>query len=162
MLRRSAVLDAGGYRGEFRNAEDYDLWLRLARTQQLANMPEPLLRYRFSVGGMTLGRKWEQLFYIHLAQAAGSDPDIPLDEAAERARVTIGEVDRRWFMKQVASGTVRELVALRHWRDAVVVAMRFGREVGPRGLLHAPARTKSDLLLPARYRGAASARRGRG
>lgn len=132
MLRRSAVLEAGGYRGEFKNAEDYDLWLRLARTHELANVAEPLLRYRFSVDGMTLGRKWEQLFYVLLAQAAGGDPDVPLDEASERARVTIGEVDRRWFLTQVAVGTVRELVALRHWRDALVVATRFAREVGPR------------------------------
>ena len=65
-------------------------------------------------------------------QAAAGDPDIPLDEARERARVTISEIDRRWFLTQVALGTVRELVALRHWRDAVVVAMRFGQEVGPR------------------------------
>jgi hypothetical protein len=129
MLRRSPVLEAGGYRGEFNNAEDYDLWLRLVRTHQLANVAEPLLRYRFSVDGMTLSRKWEQLFYVHLAQAAAGDPDIPLDEARERARVTIGEIDRRWFLTQVALGTVRELVALRHWRDAVAVAMRFGQEV---------------------------------
>lgn len=132
MLRRSAVLEAGGYRGEFKNAEDYDLWLRLVRTHQLANVAEPLLRYRFSIDGMTLSRKWEQLFYVHLAQAAAGDPDIPLDEARERARAAIGEIDRRWFLTQVALGTVRELVALRHWRDAVVVAMRFGQEVGPR------------------------------
>jgi len=132
MLRRSAVLDAGGYRGEFKNAEDYDLWLRLARTHELANVAEPLLRYRFSVDGMTLGRKWEQLFYVHLAQAAGGDPDVPLDEAEQHARSTLAHVDRRSFLTHVALGTVRELVALRHWRDAVVVTARFANDVGPR------------------------------
>ena len=125
-----AVLDAGGYRGEFRNAEDYDLWLRLARTHELANLGQPLLRYRFSVDGMTLSRKWEQLFYIHLAQAAAGDPDVPLDEAERRARATFADVDRGWFLMQVAQGTVRELVALRHWRDAVVIVTRFANEIG--------------------------------
>jgi hypothetical protein len=132
MLRRSAVLGAGGYRGEFKNAEDYDLWLRLVRTHELANVAEPLLRYRFSVDGMTLGRKWEQLFYVHLAQATGGDRDVPLGEAEERARTTLADVDRGWFLAQVAQGTVRELVALRHWRDALVVATRFAKEIGPR------------------------------
>lgn len=132
MLRRSAILDAGGYRGEFKNAEDYDLWLRLSRNHELANVAEPLLRYRFSVDGMTLGRKWEQLFYVHLAQAAGGDPEVPLDEAEQHARSTLAEVDRRSFLTHVALGTVRELVALRHWRDAVVVTARFANDVGPR------------------------------
>jgi glycosyltransferase involved in cell wall biosynthesis len=132
MLRRSMVLDAGGYRGEFKNAEDYDLWLRLARRHQLANVPAPLLRYRFSVDGMTLGRKWEQLFYVHLAQAAGGDPAVSLDEAERRAQATLAAVDRRTFLTQVAFGTVRELVALRHWRDAVAVTMRFAKDIGPR------------------------------
>src|SRR5439155_521689 len=61
---------AGGYRGAFRNAEDYDLWLRLAAGADLANVPRPLLRYRFSVDGMTLGRKWEQVRFVCLAQAS--------------------------------------------------------------------------------------------
>jgi glycosyltransferase involved in cell wall biosynthesis len=135
MFRRHAVLEAGGYRGEFKNAEDYDLWLRLVRKYELANVPQPLLRYRFSVDGMTLSRKWEQLFYFYLAQAAAGDPNIPLDEAREGARRTIRDLDRRWFLMQVAAGTVRELVTLRHWRDAVIVAARFGREVGPRAAI---------------------------
>ncbi|MEX2556617.1 MAG: glycosyltransferase [Actinomycetota bacterium] len=130
MLRRIVVLEAGGYRGEFKNAEDYDLWLRLARTHKLANVGQPLLRYRFSVDGMTLSRKWEQLYYVHLAQAAGGDPDVPFDEVERRARATLAEVDRGWFLMQVAQGTVRELVALRQWRDAVVVVTRFAPEIG--------------------------------
>lgn len=132
MVRRSVVLEAGGYRGAFKNAEDYDLWLRLARCAELANIPKPLLRYRFSVDGMTLGRKWEQLFYVHLAQATGGDPEMPLEEAERRARATFASVDRRDFLTHVAVGTVRELAALGQWRDAAVVAARFARDIGPR------------------------------
>ena len=130
IMRRSTVLDLGGYRAEFRNAEDYDLWLRLCREHDLANVPRPLLRYRFSLGGMTLGRKWEQLFYIRLAQATNRDPSITLEEATARANKELEETDRRWFMRQVASGTVAELVALRHWSDATRIATRFTREIG--------------------------------
>jgi hypothetical protein len=124
------VLKAGGYRSEFKNAEDYELWLRLARTHDLSNVPEPLIRYRFSIGGMTLSRKWEQLYYIHLAQAMHSHAAISLEEADVLARRSLSDVNRRWFMTQVARGTVSELIALRHWQDAARLSVAFGREIG--------------------------------
>lgn len=52
MLRRDAILAEGGYLGG-RNAEDYDLWLRLAmgRRWRFANLPAPLLSYNVSTDG---------------------------------------------------------------------------------------------------------------
>lgn len=47
MLRLSAVKQVGGYREAFKAAEDLDLWLRLGEIGQLANIPYPLLQYRF-------------------------------------------------------------------------------------------------------------------
>jgi glycosyltransferase involved in cell wall biosynthesis len=47
MLRLSAVKQAGGYREAFKAAEDLDLWLRLGEIGQLANIPYPILQYRF-------------------------------------------------------------------------------------------------------------------
>jgi hypothetical protein len=126
------VIAAGGYKEEFQNAEDYELWLRLARRHDLANIPEPLLRYRFSVSGMTLGRKWEQLRYVHLAQEMHREPGISFAEAERRADERLRQVDRRWFMKQVASGTVDELARLRLWRDGRRLARAFVREIGAR------------------------------
>jgi glycosyltransferase involved in cell wall biosynthesis len=46
--RKSAVLDAGGYREAYVAAEDYDLWRRLARIGELHNLSEPLLYKRES------------------------------------------------------------------------------------------------------------------
>ena len=46
MARRQALIDAGGYTDEFPWTEDYDLWIRLARTGKLHNLEEPLLAYR--------------------------------------------------------------------------------------------------------------------
>lgn len=129
-MRRSAVLALGGYRAAFRNAEDYELWLRVSHVHDLANVAEPLLRYRFSVDGMTLGRKWEQLYYVHLAQTVHRNASLELQEADVLARESLAQVGRRSFMSQVARGTVAELVALRHWRDSTRVAARFGREIG--------------------------------
>ena len=52
MLRKQAILQAGGYLGG-QNAEDYDLWLRIALDPawQFANMPDVLLSYNSAPGG---------------------------------------------------------------------------------------------------------------
>jgi GT2 family glycosyltransferase len=46
VMRRDAVLRVGGYRREYQDSEDLDLWLRLAEIGKVANMPEILLQYR--------------------------------------------------------------------------------------------------------------------
>lgn len=46
MIRRDIVLAQGGYRSAFKHAEDYDLWLRLHKVTKIANIKEPLLKYR--------------------------------------------------------------------------------------------------------------------
>ena len=130
ILRREVVLTAGGYRPEFKNAEDYDLWLRLSRTHDLANVATPLIRYRFSLSGMTIGRKWEQLFYVHLAQEMNVEETRCLVEATETVKARIDEVDRPAFMRHVVRFTARELTSLRLWRDAVTFAWRFAPEIG--------------------------------
>jgi len=42
MIRRSTYEAAGGYRTEFVNAQDYDLWLRVAKIARFATVPEPI------------------------------------------------------------------------------------------------------------------------
>ena len=46
MARRQALIDAGGYTPDFPCAEDYALWLRLARFGKFHNLQEPLVAYR--------------------------------------------------------------------------------------------------------------------
>ena len=46
MFRRAAVAGVGGYRAQFAQAEDYELWLRLSERHALAALPAPLLQYR--------------------------------------------------------------------------------------------------------------------
>jgi hypothetical protein len=56
LLRTSALHAVGGYRPASANAEDYDLWLRLAEHYQLANLPDPVLRYRVHRAQVTSAR----------------------------------------------------------------------------------------------------------
>jgi glycosyltransferase involved in cell wall biosynthesis len=155
VMRRLPILELGGYRGEFKNAEDYDLWLRVASRYQLANVPLPLLRYRFSADGMTLGRKWEQLYYVHLAQAAAEQPGLSLDHAAEVAQRSLATTSRVDFMRVVADGTVCELLGLHLWRDAAAVALRFEPEIGARETARLLARTARAAAADAGHRLAA-------
>lgn len=46
MARRRALIDAGGYTADFPCAEDYALWLRVARFGKFHNLQEPLVAYR--------------------------------------------------------------------------------------------------------------------
>jgi glycosyltransferase involved in cell wall biosynthesis len=53
LLRRAALEAAGGYRADYGANEDYDLWRRLARSWELACVPEALYRYRVHPGAVT-------------------------------------------------------------------------------------------------------------
>ncbi|WP_263357934.1 glycosyltransferase [Acidicapsa ligni] len=45
LMRKSTFVSVGGYR-KITDAEDFDLWLRIAEQSHLANLPEVLLKYR--------------------------------------------------------------------------------------------------------------------
>lgn len=52
-IGREALLKAGSYRQAFSHIEDYELWTRLLRLGQGANLPEHLIKYRLNQGGIT-------------------------------------------------------------------------------------------------------------
>lgn len=135
IMRRKDILRLGGYRSEFKNAEDYDLWLRVSRIFQMANIPVALIRYRFSVAGMTLSRKWEQLYYFYLAQVAQEDSEKPFSAHEERARERLAEIDRASFMGSVAAATAEELVRLGFYTECLRLLRFFFREIGRKNVM---------------------------
>jgi Glycosyl transferase family 2 len=82
MLRRHVVNAEGAYLGG-KNAEDYDLWLRLARTAKwrFANLPEALLSYNVTPGG-----------------AARSSREAYANVAGAQLRQLLVTRDVRWLM----------------------------------------------------------------
>ncbi|NJO55012.1 MAG: glycosyltransferase [Rhodospirillales bacterium] len=54
MFRVSALQEVGVWDESLYTAEDYDLFCRLARKYELANLPEYLVNYRSSPGGISL------------------------------------------------------------------------------------------------------------
>ncbi len=85
-LRRSALSAAGGFAGPVRVAEDWELWLRLARAgQDAVCVPEATVRYRRHPDGLTadvarLARAQLALHAVH-ADLVG-----PEEHAAAEAR----------------------------------------------------------------------------
>jgi glycosyltransferase involved in cell wall biosynthesis len=45
-MRTETILSLGGYREWFDSAEDYDLWLRVLKVGQLANLEQKVIKYR--------------------------------------------------------------------------------------------------------------------
>jgi cellulose synthase/poly-beta-1,6-N-acetylglucosamine synthase-like glycosyltransferase len=97
MMRRDPILQLGGYLGG-KNAEDYDLWLRLARDQRwkFANLPESLLSYNVAPDG-TARRSREA--YANVAGA--------------QFRQFLIQRDLRWLMGALASSLKSFLFAKR-------------------------------------------------
>ncbi len=61
LMHRQTVLAVGGYREQFVQAEDVDLWLRMVeKGHLLLKMPEPLLLYRLHGESLTMKRNAEQ------------------------------------------------------------------------------------------------------
>jgi glycosyltransferase involved in cell wall biosynthesis len=68
MMRADVLKQVGGYRAEFRMAQDYDLLRRVADRFDVASVPEVLYRLRLSPGGGSLSRRSTQ---DHFARQAG-------------------------------------------------------------------------------------------
>jgi len=68
MMRKDAVIQAGGYDERFTYSQDYDLWLRLADSHRLANLAEPLYCWRETSSCITRQKAREQQYFARLAQ----------------------------------------------------------------------------------------------
>jgi glycosyltransferase involved in cell wall biosynthesis len=92
MYRTGIVRDRfGGYDETFRVAQDADLWLRIAGSHEVANLPEVLLDQRIDPAGLSFdaasprraghAERWEALVRTAMARYLESD-DIPADWAS--------------------------------------------------------------------------------
>jgi glycosyltransferase involved in cell wall biosynthesis len=121
MLRRRAVLDAGGYRVEHSGVDDYDLFLRLAERGRAANLPAILCRYRQHFGS------FQHLHYLQQSARAAVvlreafarrrlDPDAAPPALAVQPRPQY-ELHARWFWSAIKAGNA--VTALRHFGEGM-------------------------------------------
>jgi len=116
MMRRKALIRAGGYDEAFEQSQDYDLWLRLAELGEIANLPEYLYAWRRHPG--SVGR-------LHESQQTGR---------AELAQ-------RRAWRRRSCSLRFHDQATLLAWARAVLRA----REVLPAVLLLAKAMIRNPF-----------------
>jgi|GEM_PF-1853747 len=88
LMRASAVEEAGGYRREFEGAEDYDLWFRLVKLGNLANLEDVVLKYRHHPESVTSSQPRKNAVACALALAANKTsvhdlPEYPTDSELE-------------------------------------------------------------------------------
>lgn len=87
LMRREAFALVGGYRAVFAQAEDYDLWLRIAEHFKCANLKQVVLKYRIHPYQISIRKRAQQTLCVLAAQASASSrrkgiPD-PLDSVKE-------------------------------------------------------------------------------
>lgn len=107
MMRTEAIRRVGGYHTEYEPAEDLDLLLRLAEIGRLANLGEPLLKYRVHAQMVSTVRAAKQAAEVKRILAATwqrrelpGEPPMPGTPAEE----SNGKMARRWCLKAFHAG----------------------------------------------------------
>ncbi|HKF50792.1 MAG TPA: glycosyltransferase [Candidatus Acidoferrales bacterium] len=105
-MRRKVVIAAGGYRKQFLDADDYDLWLRMVELCQIANLGIYVLRYRIHANQVSVQNMRHQTMCVFAARIAAAlrrsgKPD-PLSEVmritpsiTQALGVNASEIDRK-------------------------------------------------------------------
>ena len=68
MIRKNTLEVVGGYDETFHSAEDYELWLRIAKRFPVANLPEVLYIYRVHLESMVNKFRHTNILYTLLAR----------------------------------------------------------------------------------------------
>lgn len=70
IMRKEAVLTAGGYRKALLDVDDYDLWLRISERSRVANLEDIILRYRMHADQVSVRKMGHQAECLFAARAA--------------------------------------------------------------------------------------------
>jgi hypothetical protein len=144
IMRRAAVAAVGGYRRAYVRAEDYDLWLRLAERGRLANLAEPLLRYRIGSGFRPELFARQVLSEVAARAAAGlrrsgrTDPTGEWDDIDGGRLAELG-IDRWFISREMARRALQMARLFRKLGDteSFGAAIRLADEQPRRGISEA-------------------------
>ena len=151
VVKRECLTGVGGFDVSLSGCEDWDLWIRVARTCPIHFVREVLVAYEYlSEGSITSGcLAWLKAIDQVAAKALEADRDLPERArqrirsgiACSKGRICLGAHDNRLAMKEF-----RKAVRLRpmNWRALVYVGV-LSFPLG-RNLL--PHRAKLALRLP--------------
>lgn len=148
MIRRSVHDFVGGYRAEFKFAQDVDLWLRIAKVSRFATVPAPLYARYVQFDGVSYvpSKTVAQLCYSAAARRLALLSEEDANEALARIRsggpTAVVAVNDPWVQRKIALAALRMIlfgspsagVELAHghvqnvlWRSTIV---SFGKALG--------------------------------
>jgi len=93
LMRREAYEAAGGFRAPFRCAEDYDLWARIPTRFALANLSEPLYRWRLHGANSFTRDRVRHIEYLALARAFAAERAQRGADSIERLAAAASDLD---------------------------------------------------------------------
>jgi glycosyltransferase involved in cell wall biosynthesis len=119
LLRRDVALELGGFDVRLHHAEDYDLWLRVARRWELAYVDQPLVDYRVHSGSATAQRARMLVSTLdivcrHLREVPGLRDEIGRLNVQRRISLLHASLSRGYFEERQWTNF------LRHWVVALV------------------------------------------
>jgi len=116
MFRRHVVMDMGGYDDRMVEAEDLDLFLRLAEVGRIINLPDPLLKYRehLKKTGRVRAKQLEPYTWMIVNEARKRRGMEPLPESGDSSCSprTPAQIYQTWGWWALMSGHV--LTARKH------------------------------------------------
>jgi len=135
MFGRELVVGLGGYREKFRNAQDYDLWLRISEVAKVAKLNQIIGQWRLNGGGYTLSRMAEQKKEVAVIKRMAASRRAGFCDGYERYvpapapihRKPIGPNDYNLVLAGVLLKSLRVDDARRLSRDI----LRFGVKLRP-------------------------------
>lgn len=108
IIRGEAIRKLNGYDESFRYAQDLDLWLRLSNEGDLANLQQPLLKYRLHMTSITTGKRVDQLQNAKRAvEKAGKSTKVIqqwIDEAKQSSGPSEIQIELQWMDLAAAEG----------------------------------------------------------
>ena len=94
LLRKSAIVEAGGWKEAMRLSEDYHLWLRLWRYAPAVLIPQPVVAYRIHPGQTPQAGVWA--LNIKLRRAAVANEGTDERQRAERSILAHRLIRQSW------------------------------------------------------------------
>jgi glycosyltransferase involved in cell wall biosynthesis len=108
MIRKTVLDEVGGYNELFRYGQDYELWLRIARSRPVRNLKQILYKLRYHYESIAATRRGESLLYHLLAirLAKGPADEAMLEAIKEKGILSLlPHLDNRelaYFNKELA------------------------------------------------------------
>lgn len=114
LMRKQVALAAGGYRRALLDADDYDLWVRMSERTLLANLKEPVLRYRLHSEQVSIqNMRHQALCALAVRAAARVRRQTGTDPLSEVQEITPQMLDGLGITPAEIQKAL--LVTYRHW-----------------------------------------------